>query len=350
MTDPSSDPPAVSSEAPPIDLASVLAGVSAGITVQDEAGHLLYANQTAARLAGYDTPAEMVDAEPIERLGRFELLDEDGNGFDAAHLPGRRVLLGENPEPMLIGFRQAGGEERWSLLQSVPGVLPDGRNVAISTFHDVTTRVEAERRVRDRERRFRELSTERRRAEDRLESVLRHMPVGVILVEAASRRLLFANDAARKLPHIRFRIGESLEYLGNRGFRQDGSRVGDDEWPLLRAIRGDSIQNEVLTIENATGESATYSISASPMRDRDGGIDLIIETVTDITEQLVAQQRERFLERASELLSSSLDYEQTVQRVADLVVPSFADWCVVQLADEEGLPRRIAVAHRDPDL
>ena len=45
-----------------------------------------------------------------------------------------------------------------------------------------------------------------------------------------------------------------------------------------------------------------------------------------------------------------LDYEQTVQRVADLAVPAFADWCVVQLADEEGLPRRIAVAHRDPEL
>ena len=36
------------------------------------------------------------------------------------------------------------------------------------------------------------------------------------------------------------------------------------------------------------------------------------------------------------------------QAVADLAVPRIADWCVVQMADEEGLPRRIAVAHQDP--
>src|SRR5439155_1864782 len=49
-------------------------------------------------------------------------------------------------------------------------------------------------------------------------------------------------------------------------------------------------------------------------------------------------------------LASSLDYERTIQAVADLAVPAFADWCVVQLASEEGVPRRIAVAHRDPRL
>jgi PAS domain S-box-containing protein len=334
----------------PIDLATVLAGVSAGITVQDQSGNLLYANEVAARMSGYDTPEEMIQADPRQRVDRFELLNEAGEPFDPRSLPGRRVLLGEAPEPILIGFRLSGGTERWSLLQSVPAVLPDGRPVAVSTFHDVTPRVEAERQIRERERRFRELSAERRKAEDRLESVLRHMPVGVILVDAADRRLLFANDAARRLPHIRFRIGDPLQYLGNRGFREDGSPLAGDQWPLLRAIRGETIRNEVLVIEDADGGRRTYSISASPMRDRSGGVDLIIETVTDITERVAAEQRERFLERAGEVLASSLDYEQTVQRVADLAVPAFADWCVVQLADEEGLPHRIAVAHRDPTL
>ena len=73
------------------------------------------------------------------------------------------------------------------------------------------------------------------------------------------------------------------------------------------------------------------------MRDRSGGLDLVIETVTDFTERVAAQRREHFLARAGEVLASSLDYEQTVQTVADLMVPAFADWCTVQLADEEGL-------------
>src|SRR5262249_41894800 len=152
--------------------------------------------------------------------------------------------------------------------------LPDGTLVAVNTFHDVTPRIEAEHRILERESRFREIVEHRRRAEDRLETVLRHMPVGVILVDARSGLLLFANEAARRLPHIRFRTGDAPRSLGNQGFRPDGSQLGADDWPLRRALRGEAVQNDVLTIETESGGSRTYSISASPMRDRSGGIDL----------------------------------------------------------------------------
>src|SRR6478672_5653985 len=330
------------------DLVAVLAGVSAGVSVQDASGRLIYVNDDAARMAGFDSPAAMLSATP-EALGRFSLIGEDGRPFDAANLPGRRVLQGEAAEPVLIGFRLMDGVERWSMLRARAARLRDGSLVAVNTFHDVTPRIEEERRVRERERRLRELADQRRKAEDRLESVLRHMPVGVILIDASDGHLLFANDAARRLPHIRFRIGEQPEYLGYPGYREDGSELGQEDWPLRRAMRGESVRNDILTIENAKGHRRSYSISASPMRDRSGGVDLVIETVTDITERIAAQRREQFLARAGELLASSLDYEQTVQTVADLMVPTFADWCTVQVA-EEGVSRRIAVAHRDPEL
>jgi PAS domain S-box-containing protein len=332
---------------PSIDLGLILSSVNAGITVQDRSWRLLYVNEPAARISGFATPEQMLRATREERLGRFELLDETGRPFDPEALPGRRVLRGETPEPTIIGFRLPGGEERWSLVQATAAVLPDGREVAISTFHEVTSRIEEERRIRERERRYREMSEQRRRAEDRLELVLRHMPVGVILVDAPDHRLVFANDAARRLPHLRLRVGDPLHYLGNRGVRSDGTLVGDDDWPLLRAMRGETVTNEVVTIESEAGVRRSYNISAGPMRDRTGQVDLVIETVTDITDRVVAQDRERFLARASEVLASSLDYERTVQAVADLAVPQFADWCIVQVA-EEGLARRIAVAHRDP--
>ena len=336
-------------ESPPIDLAVVLGGVSAGITVQDAAGRILYANDVAAEMSGFDSAAEMIEASPSVLVDRFQLVDEAGNTFDRSLLPGRRVLAGEEVEPTLVGFRLADGPERWSMLHARAVTLPTGEIVAINTFHEITPRVELERQTRERERRFREMAEHRRKAEDRLEAVLREMPVGVILVDATNGRLLFANESARRLPHIRFRTGEVLRYLGNEGFRMDGSKLGQDDWPLRRAMRGESVRNEVLTILDAVGARRSYNISAGPMRDRSGGVDLVIETVSDITERVLAQERERFLARASEVLSSSLDYEETVQTVADLAVPHFADWCVVQLADEEGQPRRIAVAHRDAD-
>ncbi len=345
---PSAARPTPTKPAPPIDLEVVLAGVTAGISVQDASGRLIYVNALAARMAGFDSPGAMLAASPEDLIARLALVDENGRPFHLADLPGRHILHGEPAAPVVVGFRLADDIERWSLLHARPVTLPDGTMVVVNTFHDVTPRVESERRIRERELRFREMAEQRRRAEDRLESVLRHMPVGVILVDASTGTLLFANDAARRLPHLRLRVGETPEYLGNPGFRQDGSRVAEDDWPLRRAVRGESVHNDVLTIETDTGAQRSYSISASPMRDHTGGIDLVIETVTDITERVIAQEREQFLARASDVLASSLDAEQTVQSVADLAVPQFADWCVVQLADQEGVPRRIAVAHRDP--
>jgi signal transduction histidine kinase len=60
------------------------------------------------------------------------------------------------------------------------------------------------------------------------------------------------------------------------------------------------------------------------------------------------QRRSRFLISASAALSESLDYERTLQRVAELSVPDMADWCTVTIIDERGKARRLAVVHADP--
>ena len=57
----------------------------------------------------------------------------------------------------------------------------------------------------------------------------------------------------------------------------------------------------------------------------------------------------RFLAEASALLSVSLDYEATLQQVARLVVPRLADWCTVDLVDDDGLIQRVAAAHAAPE-
>ncbi len=54
-----------------------------------------------------------------------------------------------------------------------------------------------------------------------------------------------------------------------------------------------------------------------------------------------------FLADASVELASSLDYEATLTKVAQLAVPWFADWCSIAL-DQDGELRTLAVAHVDP--
>jgi PAS domain S-box-containing protein len=57
----------------------------------------------------------------------------------------------------------------------------------------------------------------------------------------------------------------------------------------------------------------------------------------------------RFLSRASTILSSSLDYRETLASVAGLAVPRLADWCVVDVVEEDGSLQQLAAEHEDPE-
>ena len=61
-----------------------------------------------------------------------------------------------------------------------------------------------------------------------------------------------------------------------------------------------------------------------------------------------ARQRAAYLAQAGTVLSSSLDYEATLRSVANLSVPTIADWCAVDILADGGSLHRIAVAHVDP--
>ncbi len=61
-----------------------------------------------------------------------------------------------------------------------------------------------------------------------------------------------------------------------------------------------------------------------------------------------SQQRLEFLAEASNVLSASLDYLTTLRTVARLVVPRLADWCTVDMLNDDGSMTRVAVVHRDP--
>ena len=61
-----------------------------------------------------------------------------------------------------------------------------------------------------------------------------------------------------------------------------------------------------------------------------------------------ARETSRFLAEAGSVLVSSLDSAATLERVARLAVPAFADWSFVHLLDASGTLRRVAAAHSDP--
>jgi PAS domain S-box-containing protein len=79
--------------------------------------------------------------------------------------------------------------------------------------------------------------------------------------------------------------------------------------------------------------------------DQPGSSPGFLASVYDITERKSAERAARFLADAGEILSRSLDYEETLRAITALVVPHFADWCFIDLVEADGGFRRIAVAH-----
>jgi PAS domain S-box-containing protein len=63
--------------------------------------------------------------------------------------------------------------------------------------------------------------------------------------------------------------------------------------------------------------------------------------------EAAAVRRLRLLADAGDALAASLDYEATLRQVVRLVVPGFADLCIIDVL-EDGEPRRVAAAHVDP--
>ncbi len=74
----------------------------------------------------------------------------------------------------------------------------------------------------------------------------------------------------------------------------------------------------------------------------------MIGVCMEITQRKRIEQDLRFVAEASHSLATLVDYESTLQRIAALAVPHFADWCSIDLPDDDSVLRQLAVAHVDP--
>jgi PAS domain S-box-containing protein len=123
-----------------------------------------------------------------------------------------------------------------------------------------------------------------------------------------------------------------------------------EEEPLIlaRLCRGETISHYETVRIAKDGRRIDVSLTVSPVRDRHGKVVGVSKIARDITEKKRSEAAVRFLSEASALLASSLDYESTLTAVAELSVPTLADWCAIDIWSPEGTLKRVAVAHVNP--
>ena len=105
---------------------------------------------------------------------------------------------------------------------------------------------------------------------------------------------------------------------------------------------------EVYRLRGDDGAYHWMEVRGVPVLRPDGSLVEWVGTMTDVDEERTAGENLRFLAEASDLLASSLDYETTLKTVTQLAVRSIADWCAVDITDEDGSHHRLSVAHVDP--
>jgi PAS domain S-box-containing protein len=129
---------------------------------------------------------------------------------------------------------------------------------------------------------------------------------------------------------------------------EDGRPVELEDLPGRRLMQGEEAP-ALLTrsIRHDTGE-AFWLLTKATVTHEASGARLAINIIEDVTDSKEAELRQRFLAEAGQLLASSLDYEQTLDRVARMMVPRIADWCGIDMIDEHGDTVNVAVAHADP--
>jgi len=141
----------------------------------------------------------------------------------------------------------------------------------------------------------------------RLEAVLQQAPEGLMIAEAPSGRIVLANDRLEEIlriprSNLLHRIAGGEAY---RGFDEDGVELTPADWPLARAVRGETVPYQEIELVRPDGTRTWVAKRAGPVLGRDGAVVAGVATIIDISALRLARENRRILSTASEILGEA---------------------------------------------
>ena len=191
-----------------------------------------------------------------------------------------------------------------------------------------------DRRLRQQETaRQQQLMTEIETERNRLETVVRQLPVGTVIADAESGRLILGNQQVQAiLGHEFLAVEDIMHYREYGSFHPNGRPYEPNEYPLSRALRtGETVLDEEILYRQQDGSFRVIRLSATPVRDRAAQIVAGVVTFYDITplrraqqevQQLNARLEQRVQERTAQLEEANEELQAFSYSVAhDLRAP-----------------------------
>ncbi len=288
--------------------------------------------EALARLAGEPFDAALLDFQLPDADGLEILREMQARGLTVPIL----MLTGHGDEMVAVELMKAGAADYMSKAKLTPDALARSlRNILrLRQAEEAAAQAEAER-----ERVLESLAVE----QGQMEAVVSSMTEGLVISDLAGN-VLTMNPAALALLgyarleeiHIPLRaFAEALEVSA-----LDGRLLPLEEWPLARVLRGETFSDyEVSVRRRDTGKVWIGSFGGTPARGKTGETILAIVTLRDVTAIKKAQERAAFLAEAGARLSVSLDAQTTLDTVVRLAVPCLADWCAINVLEQNGMIR-----------
>ena len=153
---------------------------------------------------------------------------------------------------------------RWFAADAVPSA--QGLTVF---FRDVTAARQAEQALRD--------------SEARLQAVLDHVPVGVVLAEAPSGRVVLTNRRMAEILAVPAVQAETTEGYGAYPvYDAEGRPVPPEGRAVARALRGPGPVQDEYRFRRADGHLVWVRVLAAPIRDAEGVITGAVAAITEI--------------------------------------------------------------------
>lgn len=156
--------------------------------------------------------------------------------------------------------------------------------------------------------------------------------------------------------HVNDRYCEILGYSVSelRGLRFQDVTHPDDLGANLAAVEQlvagdiDTYSSEKRYLRR-DGTAVWVALTVSLARDPAGAPCYFISVAQDIDRRKETEARLQLLMSTSEELSSIRDHQKALERLAQLAVPTLADWCAIDIVAEDGsIGDYVAIAHRDP--
>ena len=141
-----------------------------------------------------------------------------------------------------------------------------------------------------------QIVAERDAAHHRLLAVLEQSPLAIGIAEAPSGRFLFLNGEFERLAGMRPALSRAANPDSGEweSYHADGSSVGVEELPLVRALRsGELVRNEVIRIKRHDGTIVELMTNAAPVKDSSGAIVAAVMIFWDVTAQRKAEEELR---------------------------------------------------------